>query len=138
MKVVRETLYESYENVDNIELDEDWKSVKAAVTKPFRQRTPEEIAAEGEKIVADTAKLQKIEDVLKTLKNQNHLQNFINAKKLYDSGNKAAFFNFIVFLLDHWGDFKNNVPIYYKINPETGVVTDTTQRSTQNDAARKY
>ena len=133
MKVVRESLYESYDEIQRT--DEGWKDVKNAVTKPFRKRTPQEAEAAAMKILSDQGKLQKIVDALKANKNQMHLQNYIKAKKQYDAGNKQLLYNYICFILDNWGDFKNGNPVYYQVDPVGAE--DVGVRTSQNGAARK-
>lgn len=133
MKVVRESLYESYDEIKRT--NEGWKEIKGAVTKPFRKRTAKEAETDALKVLTNTDKLQKIVDALKANKNPMHLENYIKAKKEFDAGNKQLLYNYICFILDNWGDFKNGNPVYYQV--DTTGANDVGIHTSQNGAARK-
>lgn len=120
--------FESFSNED-IMVDEGWKEFKSAVTKPFRERTPEETEIDATSIINDDEKLGELEGMLQVNKNKLHYSNYLKAKKEYDKGNKEPYYNFICFVKDNWGDLENNVPVYYTGSLDSGDITDTTQRS---------
>jgi hypothetical protein len=109
--------------------DEGLREIGKAITKPFRQRTEQEIEADASKIINNSVKLAEIEELLKTRKNPLHYQNYQKVKQEFDKGNKMPFYKFILFVKDNLSEFENNNPMYYTINIKTGDIKDTRQMS---------
>lgn len=118
--------FESFSQ-ENYIVDEGLREIGQTITKPFRKRTDEEVQIDAMKIINNPVKFGEIEKLLKN--NSIHYNNFQKTKSEYDKGNKMPFLKFILFINNHIADLKNNLPFYYKIDLNTGDVTDTTQYS---------
>lgn len=119
--------FESFSQENNI--DEGWREIGQAITKPFRKRTKEEVEKDAINVIKDSKKLEKLEKMLQSNKNNLHYSNYLKAKKEYENGNKEPYYNFICFVLDNWGDLENDIPVYYSGNLDTGDIKDTTKRT---------